>query len=613
MRLYLPIVAAVPLLFACNPENNPSEEKKDTKELIVTAEASEIDYTSATLSGYANLSEGMTGVSFGIIISQEENLTVDNGIIIRANELDKNNKFHCKISNLSIGTKYYYKAYLKEGDYYRTGSKTLSFTTKDFADDLIITAEATEINCLSAILNGSANIPSGLTGGTFGFIFSEKEDPTVDNGKVIQCKELDGSNRFSYKATNLSMVKTYYYKAYFKYNGEYRLGKTRSFTTKDYADDLIVTTEASEIDYYSAVLNGSANIPSELTGGSFGFILSGNADPTVNNGRVIQCKELDENNKFSYKATSLSMGRTYYYKAYFKFNGEYRTGKTRSFTTKVFADNVIITAEVSEIDLVSAVLNGYVNIPSGLIGGTFGFVLSDNTDPDGKIIQCKELDGNNKFSYKATSLSMGKTYYVRAYFEYDGEYLTGMVRSFTTKDYADRAQAVDLGLSVKWASFNLGATKPEEYGLYYAWGEIESKDEHSFGTYSMTKYSFTDGKKVLDPEDDVAYYRSGGIWRMPTDAEWTELRSKCTWSWTTMNGIYGRRVTGPNGSSIFLPAAGYCDAMGLQDIGVRGAYWSSSLYTNSPDAAWSVSFSSSKVSRNCIYRNYGLSIRPVCD
>ena len=520
--------AAIPLLFACNPENNPSEEKNNPKELIVTAEASDIEYTSVTLAGYANLSEGMTGVTFGIIISQDENLTVDNGKLIRANELDKNNKFYCKISNLLIGTKYYYKAYLKEGDYYRTGSKTLSFTTKDFADDLIVTTGTTEIDFFSAVLNGSANIPSGLTGGSFGFILSENEDPTVDNGNVIQCKELDGSNKFSCKATSLSMVTTYYYKAYFKYNNEYRFGKTLSFTTKGFADDLIVTTEATEIDCLSAVLNGSANIPSGLTGDSFGFILSGNEDPTVDNGKVIQCKELDGSNKFSYKAADLSIETTYYYKAYFKYNNEYRLGKTVSFTTKDYA---------------------------------YGTPL-----------------------------------------------------------------AVDLGLSVKWASFNVGASKPEEYGFYYAWGETKPMDDYSWDTYKwgkeLTKYctdssygynGFTDGKTVLDPEDDVAHVKLGGKWRMPTDAEWTELRNNCTWKGTMINGVIGRQVTGPNGNSIFLPAAGSRSGTGLFYEGSHGYFWSSSLITANPNFARSAAFYSGTVGRGSSARYIGHSVRPVSE
>ena len=138
MKKYIVILSALGLLFSCNPENNPNgsegqdPEKIIPKELIVTAEASEINYTSATLYGYANIPEGMTGVTFGIIISVDKTPAVDNGTVIQSNELDSNNKFYCKITDLRYGTTFYYKAYLKEGDFYHTDSKTLSFSTKDF-------------------------------------------------------------------------------------------------------------------------------------------------------------------------------------------------------------------------------------------------------------------------------------------------------------------------------------------------------------------------------------------------------------------------------------------------------------------------------------------------
>ena len=116
---------------------------------------------------------------------------------------------------------------------------------------------------------------------------------------------------------------------------------------------------------------------------------------------------------------------------------------------------------------------------------------------------------------------------------------------------------VDLGLSVKWATCNVGATTPEEYGNYYAWGEVLPKTNYSWATYSycngtngsMTKYctirSFgtVDNKTTLEAMDDAAAYNWGGSWRMPTEAECTELRRQCTWTWTTQNGKNGYKVT----------------------------------------------------------------------
>ena len=195
-------------------------------------------------------------------------------------------------------------------------------------------------------------------------------------------------------------------------------------------------------------------------------------------------------------------------------------------------------------------------------------------------------------------------------------------------------EAIDLGLpsGLKWASFNLGATKPQEYGNYYAWGETGPKeDNYSWATYkwcrgsfnTLTKYcynpelgynGFSDGKTVLDLEDDAANVSLGGKWRMPTDAEWMELINNCTWTWYVKNRVNGRLVTASNGNSIFLPAAGRRRNTSLDGTGSYGDYWSSSLntdYTDYTDIAWSVFFYSDDVRMDYDSRCYGFSVRPV--
>ena len=187
---------------------------------------------------------------------------------------------------------------------------------------------------------------------------------------------------------------------------------------------------------------------------------------------------------------------------------------------------------------------------------------------------------------------------------------------------------VDLGLSVKWATCNVGASAPEEYGDYFAWGEVEPKEYYDWSTYKygsdydeLTKYcndsyygkdGFTDNKTVLDPEDDAATVNWGGAWRMPTKAEQDELRNNCTWTWTTQNGVNGYKVVGPNGNSIFLPAAGYMYEGTLYYAGSYGNYWSSSLRTDIPGYAYSVGFGSDFVAWRSDGRLNGRSVRPVC-
>jgi hypothetical protein len=172
---------------------------------------------------------------------------------------------------------------------------------------------------------------------------------------------------------------------------------------------------------------------------------------------------------------------------------------------------------------------------------------------------------------------------------------------------------VDLGLSVKWATCNVGATKPEEYGDYFAWGETQPKDCNDWSTYkwcigsynTLTKYNTSssygtvDNKTVLAKTDDAATVNWGGSWRMPTDTEWTELRENCTWTWTTQNSEYGYRVHGyrvtskKNGNSIFLPAKlSYHSEAGFYSF--SGDYWSSSLIADSPDCAWVVSITKNR-------------------
>ena len=194
---------------------------------------------------------------------------------------------------------------------------------------------------------------------------------------------------------------------------------------------------------------------------------------------------------------------------------------------------------------------------------------------------------------------------------------------------ATDSRAIDLGLpsGIKWASCNVGATAPEEYGGYYAWGETEEKEDYSWSTYkycngsydSMTKYctdsdyGTIDNKTTLEPEDDVAHVQWGGSWRMPTKAEQDELRNNCTWNWTTLNGVNGYRITGPNGNSIFLPAAGYRDGTEVRFQGSDGGYLSSSLSSYHSYDAYNLHFGSRYYDWFYYYRYSGRSVRPVCE
>ena len=194
-------------------------------------------------------------------------------------------------------------------------------------------------------------------------------------------------------------------------------------------------------------------------------------------------------------------------------------------------------------------------------------------------------------------------------------------------DQPSSYEYVDLGLSVKWATCNVGATKPEESGDFFAWGETTSKANYDWDTYAYctggSRYAITkycdradygnvDNKTTLEMSDDAARVNWGGNWRMPTGAEIQELADQCTWTWTTQNGVGGCKVTGSNGNSIFLPAAGYMDKSEHIESNA-GSLWSSSLEEGSPDDAYNLNFNERGTDFGPVGRENGFNIRAVIE
>jgi hypothetical protein len=170
---------------------------------------------------------------------------------------------------------------------------------------------------------------------------------------------------------------------------------------------------------------------------------------------------------------------------------------------------------------------------------------------------------------------------------------------------------VDLGLSVKWATCNVGASTPDDYGNYYAWGDTKTKSNFNLSNCVTLGKSCSDigGSSSLD----AARANWGGNWRMPTKAEFQELIDNCTWAWTSQNGHNGYKVTSKkNSQSIFLPAAGgrYGDQLNVE--GLNGYYWSSTPAAgNDTEAAFSLCFDKGSQNLALYYRVYGWCVRPV--
>ena len=286
-------------------------------------------------------------------------------------------------------------------------------------------------------------------------------------------------------------------------------------------------------------------------------------------------------------------------------------------TRPVKHDKLILTFDANGGDGTMEKIEEYQNNVISIPKSTFvrdGYYFSDwNTEADGT--------GTSYADKSKVTLKPNMTLYAQWRLAED----TGIENGY---------EWVDLGLpsGTKWATMNVGADSPEDYGDYFAWGETVSKSTYSSSDYkwyingsstNIKKYNYSystgmlrDSIYVLEKEDDVAFINWGGDWRMPTLAEQLELSdtSYTTWNWTTQNGVKGYKVTSKiNGNSIFLPAAGYRDGFGLnEDAGNRGYYWSSSLYTNDSGSAYYLRYHSDIVySGYYASRDHGYSVRPV--
>ena len=178
-------------------------------------------------------------------------------------------------------------------------------------------------------------------------------------------------------------------------------------------------------------------------------------------------------------------------------------------------------------------------------------------------------------------------------------------------------EAIDLGLpsGTKWAPWNVGASKPEDHGGYYAWGETEEKEVYDWSTYihcdGTQNTCYDIGTDITGTDYDVAHVKWGGLWEMPTLEQVKELLAKCSSEWTTVNGIYGSKLTGPNGNSIFFPAAGFCNG-GVIGRGTICSIWSGTLRTDDMSFLYSLhSFYQTMWTWSYSDRCFGSSVRPV--
>lgn len=505
----------------------------------------------------------------------------------------------------------------------KDGSLTQTIAVLQQAKPKLNTESSSDISLFSATLNGSLAVESAaaVTDDVW-FLYSSSAQ-TIDElkakgNKVIS--QLDDSGSFSKQLTGLSLATPYYYVACALVNGREYYGDVNTFTTLDYSAE-VETGMASMVDFFSCNLRGQLSTTNADSFTKDVWFLYSSTSSTIDellaNGIRVS-SSLSEEGVFTATLEGLEHGTTYQYIACAKVHDRDYYGIVKSFTTKGFSADVSTVGATSD-RLYMATLSGSVAlINASNFTKSAGFLYGENLTSLEQLIangnsMTALIDLDSHFSGELNGLKCGVTYFFVAWVKVFDSTFYGEVLSFTS--YALPEGAVDMGLSVAWASCNIDALSPEEIGGLYAWGEIETKTTYDWRNYlwgtpsNLTKYNtdryvgIVDNILLLEPDDDVAHVKLGGRWRIPTKEEYEELISNCSWSWMKYHGVLGCMITSNiNGNKIFIPATSQ----------TRGDYWTASYHLRELATILWIEESFMTVGYGS-YRCQGLPIRPVTE
>lgn len=580
---------------------------KTNLEPSVTIGVDHISAVSAVLSGEANLESTMASdMTMGMMWSTNSAVLPSNSTKIVANDisvkqgLEASYSYSVNLPGLNPSSTYYYRSYVSQNGVDTYGTIE-SFTTKDIAS-LIATKDAADIKAKRAVLKASLDLTDVIYENlAYGFYYGTDEQSLTMEAKGGEITDL------SYSTTiyNLLPYTQYWYRAYLTVDNQKLYGDITTFTT-----DVVPVESVSlnETDYTFHTIGGSLALlatvsPYDATNNSIVWSSDNEAVATVSQRGLVKAIG---NGKASITVSTEDQGKT----------ASCVISVAQWVTSITLSHSLLCLAVGEEMNLsVTDVL------PTNAFDKTYTWYSTYNP------VATVDLNG------KVTARAPGNAV-IRAMAN-DG---SGILDSC----FVCVNGAVDLGLNIKWSSMNLGATRPEEQGDYFAWGETEpyyssqnplvwnnGKTGYNWASYkwcngsssTLTKYNtnescgVVDDRIVLDPEDDAAHVILGGGWRMPTYEECDELQKNCTWTWTAINGINGIIATSnKNGNSIFLPAAGLLWDSSLGQMGSYGHYWSSSLFPEIMDNyARKVEFRSDNRVISVGSRFAGCSIRPVCE
>lgn len=532
-------------------------------------------------------------------------------------------------------------------------SSVRTFSTPDI-EMSILTKNAENVTESRAELLGSLICPSEpILEKTVWFLTSEAgEDLNTlqEKGRKVKAELKDDGTTIYALDTVFTSNSTHYYVACADIQHKLLYGEIKSFTTLDFTSST-ETLNASKVGVSFAILNGRLTINSTgqmKTKVSFRYSNKiSEKEALISSGKEVVA-EPATGGFFSTGVEKLDSDNIYYYVACSEVNGRKQYGDVVSFKTDAIeAETTTIPA--TGINKFSALIGGHLAVEGASAKQeTFAWMLWSDQYRDIKTLKnlghmkYVDIQNNGDFRLEISDLHPGTTYHYIACTKINDHEEYGEVLSFRSKDYEYTATPVDLGLSVKWASCDLGSVNPSERGPYYAWGETESKDNFDWNSYRwsrgnsyyVSKYCnnptyganrLNDGKLILDSSDDAASVRLKGTWHIPTQAEWNELMSNCAWVWTTlelgsgMSRVSGYRVTSKKtGNSIFLPASGWYaydeeeKKQVLYYVGEKLRYQSSSLDEDYPISNCSFYGSESGYGWNNYYRSAGVTVRPVC-
>lgn len=571
---------------------------------IITLEPSDITTNSAILKGSINI-ENKSFAERGFILYIDE--ATSTKYVVSGNDMGE---YSHQVMNLGDGQTYRYEAYMICNDETIYGGE-ITFTTEQIPDPespIVTTADVTDITQTTAVSGGNVTDDGGASVTARGVCWSTSKNPTISDNHT---SDGNGTGSFTSNLTNLTANTTYYVRAYATNENGTSYGEQKSFTTLQNIELPTVTTaDVTDITQNTAVSGGNVTDDGGATVTARGVCWSKDPNPTIDNSFI---SNGNGTGSFTIEISGLTSATTYYVRAYATNSEGTSYGEQKTFTTLQYIQlPTVTTTIVTNVTSTTATSGGNVTDDGGAAVTARGVCWS--TSPDPTIDDNKTTDGNGTgaFTSQLTNLTHSTTYYIRAYATNSEGTSYGEQKYFSTLSdgMINGHQYVDLGLSsgLKWATCNVGADSPEDYGNYYAWGETETKAEYTEDN------SVTYGQQLNDisgnAQYDAAAANWGGSWRMPTRDEITELMYNCSWTPETQNGVDGFKVTGNNGNYIFIPASGYRDGSSSFIYG-ECYYWSSTPHQYSNDYSYILYSDYEYQSEDMNYRYRGLTIRPV--